>query len=353
LVILLPGSLLDNLGLGGVAPAAATAIGRRARGNRFGFTRSLRPPPQGVGRTLRAALTGLDGACRLPGDLLVVDPQRFHQGSEFAGGQIPPFPNPQVAEGNRTDARPPQALNLNAGNIHDPPNEVIDPFVHADCQNRAIGRLPEQPDFLRNDSALLDHDTVADALQLALCRPRAREDVIFLGQLVPRMHDPMRDIAIVGQQEQALGVAVKPSDWKNPFADPNKVHHRPAIALVACGSDVPGRFVEHQIAQWWLANDLVVDPDFIGGGISARAQLGHDLAVDRDAAFGDQCFGGASGGNAASGEYALESFQIGLREWEFTGRRVRARQFDPNRRRIARAPHRSWPVRPVSAPGGS
>jgi len=98
LVILLPGSLLDNLGLGGVAPAAATAIGRRARGNRFGFTRSLRPPPQGVGRTLRAALTGLDGACRLPGDLLVVDPQRFHQGSEFAGGQIPPFPNPQVAE---------------------------------------------------------------------------------------------------------------------------------------------------------------------------------------------------------------------------------------------------------------
>ena len=53
----------------------------------------------------------------------------------------------------------------------------------------------------------------------------------------------MRDVAIIRQQEQALGVAVEPTDRKNPFADPNKVHHRPAIALVACGSDVPGRFV--------------------------------------------------------------------------------------------------------------
>ena len=181
MVILLPGSLLDNLRLGGVAPVPAATIGRRARRHRFGFTCPLRPPPQGVGRALRAALTGLDGACRLPGDLLVVDAQRFHQSSELAGGQIPPFPDPQVAERNRTDARPPQALNLNAGNIHDPPNEVIDPFVHGDCQNRAISRLPEQPDFLRNDPALLDHDTVANALQLALCRPHAGEDVIFLG----------------------------------------------------------------------------------------------------------------------------------------------------------------------------
>jgi len=163
----------------------------------------------------------------------------------------------------------------------------------------------------------------------------------------------MRDVAIIRQQEQALGVAVEPTDRKNPFADPNKVHHRPAIAFVACGCDVSGWFVEHQVAQRWLANDLIVDPDFIGGGIGAGAQLGHDLAVDRDAAFADQCFGGASGGNAASGEYALESFQIGLREWGITGRRVRARQFDPNRRRIARAPHRPWPVRPVSTPGGS
>jgi hypothetical protein len=89
----------------------------------------------------------------------------------------------------------------------------------------------------------LDHDPGSHPLQDVIGRAGKGQDVILLLQLVPRVHNPVGNIAVVGKEQQPFGVPIESANGIDPFRDVNQIHHRPPIALVFGGSDVPAWFV--------------------------------------------------------------------------------------------------------------
>ena len=221
------------------------------------------------------------------------------------------MPDPQPGNRERADPRPSQPLDLDSCDLHQPPHEVINPLVNGDRDNDAIGRLAQEPDLLGDDAAPLDHDSVADPLELRGARPGFGQDVILLGQPVAGVHDPVGHIAVVGEEQQAFGIAVEPSNRVNAFGDVDQVHHGPPPALVADSRDVTRRLVQDQVAKRLRPQDLVVDANLIPACVGPGAEFGNDLAVDADATFSNQILRRATRGDSPRGEDALETFQGG------------------------------------------
>lgn len=238
--------------------------------------------------------------------------KRLEELTLLAGRQVAPLADAEALYRDRPDSRPPQSLHLDPGDLHDPSHQVVDPLVNGDREDNAVRRFAEQAHLFRHDPPPVDDDPVPDPRELRGGRPRVRQDVILLGQPVPRMHDPVGDIAVIGEEQQTLGLAVEPTDREDALGDVHEVHHGPATALIAHRRDVAGRLVQDQVAQRLRRQELPIDADLVVNRIGLRPQLGHDLAVDRNSPFPDQPLGRAARSDSSRGEDALQSFQAEL-----------------------------------------
>jgi hypothetical protein len=184
--------------------------------------------------------------------------------------------------------------------------------MHGDRDNDAIGRFAEKANLLRHDPPAVDHDPLANPLELLRRRPGPGQDVIFLRQPVPRMHHPVGNIAVVAEQQQSLGVAIEAANRIDALGDVDQIHHSPTPPFVADGGDVAGRLVQDHVSKWLGPENLVVDSDLIATGVGSGAEFGHDLPVDLDPAFANQVFGCPARGYPARSEDTLEPFQSGF-----------------------------------------
>jgi hypothetical protein len=228
----------------------------------------------------------------------------------LARRQVPPLADPQPGDRERADPGPAQPLDLDPGHVHDPPHEVKNTLVDRDGDDHAIGRLTQEPHLLRHDPPSFDHDTAPDPLQLLRVRPGSGQDLIFLGQPIARVHDAVRHVAVVREEQQSLSVAVEPADREDALLHVDQVHHGPAIALVLDGRDVAAWLVQDQVAQRLRTNDPLVDPNLIPLRISLGAKRGHDHAVDRNPALANQFFGCPARCDPARCEDALQAFHL-------------------------------------------
>jgi hypothetical protein len=112
-----------------------------------------------------------------------------------------------------------------------------------DLQQESIPGLPQNPELVRHDQHLIHEDTVADSLHRPIVGPRRGSDVVFLCQTEARVHDSVRQLAVVGKQEQPLGIPVETTDGIDPLAHLDQVHDGPAISLITRRRDVTRRFV--------------------------------------------------------------------------------------------------------------
>ena len=104
------------------------------------------------------------------------------------------------------------------------------------------------------------------------------------------MHDSVGEIAVIGEQEQAFGVAVEAANRVDALRHVDEFHHRPALALVVDRGDKTRRLVEHDDPRPLRPQDLAIDPDLGGGRVDPGAKFSHDLAIDLDTAGGNQRF---------------------------------------------------------------
>ena len=296
--------------------SAARRVGRRrvARPHSL-LTRRLRP--LSLRRRFRARAvstrtgTVLGRAGRAPLGRLV-DMDRLHQRRQLALGQIPRVAEGEVADAERADSHPAQPFDWDADRLHHPAHEVVHPLVNRDRQDDALARLPQQAHFLRDNGAAFDHDAVAQPLQRLVRRAAQRENLIFLCEPVFRVHNAIGDIAVVREEQQPFRVAIEPSNRVDPLWNVDQLHHGPAVALILDGRDVAAWLVEDEVAHARTLDWVAVDEDDRLVRVRLRPELRHDLAVDADAAGGDQFFGGAAGGDASGGENALQSFHGGV-----------------------------------------
>jgi hypothetical protein len=247
------------------------------------------------------------GGFRL-GRRLPREANRLKERGALANCEIAPAAKRDASEIERTDADAPQALDWDPGRFHHPADNMINAFVKRDRENESFPRFAKDPELVRYDPFLFDCDTRPHPLHHRLGRPDCGDDLVFLVELVPRMHDSVRDVTIVCQKKQSLGVAVESTNWINPFIRLHEVHHRPAITLILHCRDVPRRLVKYDVARLLCAKALAVDSNVGVNWIGLRTKRGHDLAVDRHAAGRDHFLGLASRRDAARGENSLETF---------------------------------------------
>ena len=115
--------------------------------------------------------------------------------------------------------------------------------------------------------------------------------------------------AVVGEEEEAFAGVVKAADGIDAFREwAEKLHDGGAAFGIADGGDVAFGLVEHEVDGALGGLDgFAVDEDGVGVGIGFGAEFGDDLAVEGDAAGGDDFFGLAAGSDAGGGEDFLEA----------------------------------------------
>ncbi len=234
--------------------------------------------------------------------------ERLQQALDLAVGHFAPGAGLDTGDRQRTDADAAEALDGDADRVHHPAHQVIDTLVDDDFENQALGRFANDTNLFRHDSLAFDHDAVSDSLQGRFGRPAEREYLVLLVELVPGMHDAIRDITIIGQQQQALRVAIEPADRINAFRDLHEIHHRAAIALIFDGRDVSARFVEQNVTWPLRLKDSAIDTNDGSDWVGLRTKLSHDHAVDIDPPSTDQFLGITPRAHASGGQNTLKPF---------------------------------------------
>ena len=139
---------------------------------------------------------------------------------------------------------------------------------------------------------------------------------VGLGHLVRRVRQPLGEVAVVGQDQQAVGVGVEPADVEEPLGraatgtatsrsagcagPPGPTSSRPRRA--ACSA--PGRRAARR------RQPLAVDPDHGRGRVDLGAEPGDHLAVDLDPALASAPRSGA-GRPRRLGEQLLQPDAVG------------------------------------------
>jgi hypothetical protein len=90
-------------------------------------------------------------------------------------------------------------------------------------------------------------------------------------------------ITVVGQQDQAFTIGVKPSDRKDAHIVRNELRHGRTLMCIGCCGNNPNRFVQHQIPVWFRRrrrlDHLSVDRNHIDIRVGAGAQFPHNSPI--------------------------------------------------------------------------
>ena len=225
----------------------------------------------------------------------------------LAGGEITPGSNRNAEDHQGADAHPCQPLDRDAGDIHHPADDVVHPLVQRDREHQPVAGFSENAEFVRRHSPAVDDDPAAHALQHLRRWARGRQHVVFLFEPEFRMHHPVRQLAVVRQQQQPFGIAVKPADGIEALGRVDEIHHGSALTLVARRRDVAAWFIEHDVAAALRPNHLAIDANGVRIGIGFAAKLGDDDAIHGDPAGDDHLLGDPARCDATRGKNALDA----------------------------------------------
>ena len=124
-----------------------------------------------------------------------------------------------------------------------------------------------------------------------------------------RVHQLERQVAVVGQEQQAFAVLVEPADGVDAL---RHMRHeidgaRPAGGIVI-GAEVAARLVDEPVDRPLDMQRLAIDGDGLFARLDLRAEFAHHLSIDRDTAAHDQFFTVAPGADARVCQKFIETF---------------------------------------------
>src|SRR5579884_236059 len=147
---------------------------------------------------------------------------------------------------------------------------------------------------------------------------------VDLVHLVARVREPVRELAVVREQERTGRVGVEPADGDDARGQVDETDDGRPTAGVARRRDDAGRLVEQHVGERLQLEWLAVELDAV-----ARADEGVQaagLAVDGDATGLDQLVGAAARGGTGAGEPGVEAHR---RKFHARHARVADRAQDP------------------------
>lgn len=234
--------------------------------------------------------------------------KRFVELQEFARCEIAPCSRRDACERDGSNADATKLDDIDSDGVHHLSHHMIKALVEHDLDDDAFLTFTKEPALIRDDPTPFHLDTIAQLLHLAIVRTLVRDNVIFLCQPVPWVHDPVCDFAIIGKQQETLRFAVQSTNGIDAFLDVDEIHDGPALLLVVDGCDETAGLIEDDEARLLPPDDLAINANLVPGRMNACSELGDRHAIDLDAAILDQVLGGPARSNAPCCEHALQAF---------------------------------------------
>ncbi len=153
--------------------------------------------------------------------------------------------------------------------------------------------------FGRRRFALTQLDALAQLAQRAGQGPAFHKNQVFLRVLVARVRELVRQVAIIGQQHQALAVIIQPPHGIEALRHLDQVGEARATVCAFGVRKIASRFIQQDVARRFGASQrTAIEQYHIFVGVHARPQFSNHLAIDFDAAVHDHLFACAPRGNA-------------------------------------------------------
>jgi hypothetical protein len=201
-----------------------------------------------------------------------------------------------------------------ADGLQHPPHLPLAALVDGD-----LDPIRGQPlDPRRGGAAIVELDAVAQGLQRVLPHGRAPDlGVVGARDLEARMREPVRERAVVGEQDQPGGIGVEPPDRIEAAGAGDERDDRGPSLGVLDGGDDAARLV-HGVDGALAAghaDGFAVDRHLHAAVDVARGVADH-LVADAHAAGEHELLGGAARGHAGVGEVLGEAHgAVTIRAW--------------------------------------
>src|ERR1700730_11683735 len=149
--------------------------------------------------------------------------------ADFPGRQVARDARLEVAEPDRAHVGADQAGHRVPGGGQHPPYDVLAALVQGDLDQRAVTGPVHDPELVRGGHAIVQLDPGLEAPGEVLRHRAGDLGQVGLGHLEAGVGQPVRELTVVGEQHQALGVVIQPADVEQPLGAVAQVV-RPGLA---------------------------------------------------------------------------------------------------------------------------
>lgn len=156
-----------------------------------------------------------------------------------------------------------------------------------------------------------DLDPVLQLIELVLGDAAMGPGTIAADDPGGRLFQGARQTAIIGQEQQALGIEVQSADGDQPrqaFGQGFE-HRRTTLGVVVTGHQADGLVIAEQTRRFGIAHHGPIDGEDITG-IDLDGRGGQDDAIEGNAAGGNQTFNLPTGGNAGTGKHFSDAVAL-------------------------------------------
>ena len=233
---------------------------------------------------------------------------RVLQLDELFAREVSPRPRTQALGVDAGEREPGETHDREPRRVAHAADLLVSPLVDRHLEPRLARFVTNHPHLRGGSLAIVELDAVHPALDVLLLHLAGDLDDVRLRNLAARVQEPLREVAVVGHQQDAAGVEVEASDG---------VHARGNAADQVLDRGPPFRVVQRRHHQARLVDDEVhqvfsdeppsVDLDLVDAGVGTGPELGHHVPVHSHASAGDQRLGVPSRRDACAREYLLQS----------------------------------------------
>ncbi len=214
----------------------------------------------------------------------------------------------QTTQGQRSEGDASQPHDFVPDSREQASNFAVLPVAEPDFQKRAVafGAHPLHPADMK--TALREVEPLFQRGERFGCRPSGNLQGVSPWHLKTRMSQPVRELAIVGQQDQSFAALVEPADSEQPeLARREQIECARTTGGIAARAQIAARLVEQKVARRIATDDVAVDTDFLRARVDARPQVANDLSVYADSSVYDVGFAFAARTEPGGGQEPLQT----------------------------------------------
>lgn len=230
-------------------------------------------------------------------------------------GEIAPRADGESAQSNRSHANASQGLHGMAQVGEHPANLTVATLAKFHRQERARGITPQDLEMRFSGARswrgfVWKKDSLFESRDIGGLESTLHQHFVFLMHLVPRMREPIRQFAIVGEQEQSARVHVEAAHGIEPRLTGmfDECRREAASLRIRIRADESRWLVQHHIdvslrrSKW-----SPVNVDFVLERIDPRRQRVDDFAIHLDESLCNHDLGSAPRGDSCIREHLLDA----------------------------------------------